>query len=1018
MLPKSLNKPLNAGITLIFIVLIGFYSFSKLPIAFLPEISRPTLTIQTTWPGHSAEQVMQKLIVPQETQLRGIPDLYEISSMAYAGLAEIVITFRYNTEINDSYMYALQAINRVSYRPTDALPTLIEKSGEMQRMAFLFVQAEKNNHQHIDDYQAVIDKHILPVIQSIEGVSHTKLMLASEDELQVEIDINALKKYDLTISDVIELLSANKITSLGSMKLGKHSYQLMFDAKYSINQLKNKPILSNRSASVVLADIASITRARSDRRHFVLQNGRPAIGIDIYKSKNANMLGALDLLYQKVDQLNSEAMPGYGLRIEKSFDPTVFIKRAINLISSNLVLGIFLAAIGLLLFSRNIRLIISIFFTIPVTLLAVFSALSLLGKSLNIISLAAIALATGIILDASIVVLSAIQNELKNQASITQAIEKGLNKVVKALLCSTLTSIVIFAPIFVIDSFEGQLFRDLALTLSLSIMFSLFVSLFLFPCLFRIAPSLLTEEIRFNWIKKLEARLVNFSLTISNRLWFLVSIFLLTIASFKFLLPEMDLLPPVKRDVVDNLLIMPKGQNLEQVEQNLGNLIHSRLAPHLNKQKKPYIKDYYLAISVDFSSLGVRPLIKSETEQLKQALTDNILKDLPGTEVVTYQAGIFGAMKSSRTVTVNLFSENIDLLNTAVSQTIEDITQLSPGLSAYASPTVKTDMPILTIKPDFKVLNQYQIPVSKVIEIIQTTGAGLHLGRISEAGRMLDVRVKVNSGENFESLLSLPIAGTPLSLRDLVSIDTGVTMSELMHVNFKNAISVTINVPDDKSIEQVSTVAQKVVKKVNQEILGSEGHAKLSGSSDLLATAIERLLSNLLFAAVVFFAILLVVFQRFDYSLMILLCLPVAFIGSLFGLQLSALFFPQQLDLLTMMGFLILIGLIVNNAILLVDAFITANASSAEEKIAIAFAQRLQPILMSTVTSIIGMLPLAILPGAGNELYRGLGVVLVGGMSVGGLILLIVIPGLLLFYDKHQVQFSLLTKNGQLRVSE
>ncbi len=1004
MLSQLLNKPLYAAVILFFIGFLGAISFWQLPISFLPDISRPTLTIQTTWPGYSADQVLEKIIVPQESELNGIPDRHEISSMAYPGFAETVITFRYNTELDDAYMNALQAIGRVAFRPADALPTTIEKSGEMHRMAFLFVQAsdpEKSlKKPHIDDYQAIIEKHILPEIQAVHGVSHTKLMLASEDELQITVDINALNKYGLIIADVVELLSLNKAMSLGAMNFGKHSYQLRFNGKYSIDTLLNKPILSPLSASVTLADIASVTRGRSDRRHFVLQNGKPAIGIDIYKSKDANMLAALEQLYDKVATLNQKTLPKYGLHIEKSFDPTVFIHRAINLISSNLLLGTLLSALGLALFTRNKTLIVTIFFTVPVTLLCVFTTLYLMGKSLNVISLAAIALSTGIILDASIVVLSAIRMELNKSQALLPAIEQGVKNVVGALLSSTLTSVVIFAPILIMNSFEGQLFEDLALTLSLSILFSLFVSIFLLPVVVKMLPQVLQPEAKFGWISKLEKQLIKFSLRVAGKPWFLLSVGLITMLSFKFLLPDMDLLPPVKRDVVDNLLIMPKGQNLNQLEHDLGEVIHARLAPHLNQQKAPFIKDYYLAVSVDFSSLGVRPLDKADTEALKAALANDILKDLPGIAVVTYQAGVFGAMKSSRTVTINLFSEDVALLQQATTTAKQKIAEALPGVGAHAAPSATADMPILTITPNFAALNQYQIPVSQVIEVLQMTGSGLHIGKISEAGKMLNVKVKVKSSDDFDQLLALPVSTSGLTLRDIVTIEAGVTVSEIMHVNFKRALSLTLNVPDDRSIEAVSLVAQQVVDQINNEIMQTAGHARLSGSTDVLAAATTRLLSNLAFAGIIFFFILLLLFQRIDYSLIILVCLPVAAIGSLFALQLAGLFYPQQLDVLTMMGFLILIGLIVNNAILFVDAFITAKGDS-QARITHAFEQRLLPILMSTVTSIIGMLPLALLPGAGNELYRGLGVVLVGGMSVGGLILLIVMPGLLLFHSQR-----------------
>lgn len=1008
------KNPLFGGIALLLIIIFGIVTLRHLPISLLPDLQRPNIVIETTWPGNSAISVMENIITQQEKELRGTPGLYEIESMAYPSFAQVSLSFNYATDLNDAYAYVQQAINRVRDKPVDALPSRIEKRGQTQRMAFVFVQETEPSGAEIDDYQAIIENQILPRLQSVSGISHTKLMLASEEELHIKVDFQKLNQYQVDIKQIVDLIVQNRDLSLGSLSIGKHSYQLTYRGRYPIERLMEKSVASPVSNSLRLSHIVDIERTRSPRRHFVIQNENPAIGIDIYKAKDANMLASLSALYAEIDQLNENVLAKQGLFIEKSFDPTVFIHRAIKLISSNLILGSLLSALILFLFVRQVKLTSSLFLTIPVTLLTVFILLFLMERSLNVISLAAIALATGIILDASIIVMDAIRAQYKTGGKISEAIVKGLDKVYTALLCSASTSVIIFLPLLFLQSFEGQLFEDLALTLTLAIAVSLFVSIFLFPLLLLYFPHWLGKKEATKKSNYLATHLAALTIKVTSKPWFIATTAVVTITGLLYMAPDFDLLPPVKRDVVDNLLIMPKGQDLDMLEQELGTVIKSRLAPHLNQQKQPYIKDYYLAVSPDFTSLGVRPFYREQTSELKQVLQQEILSDIPGLEVITYQAGIFGAMRSSRTVVINLFSADSNLLSQAATFAKKELQQLLPSAGVQSSPSLAGDMPVLSFQPNYEKLAQYGMTEQQLLNIVSIIGDGRFVGMFNDKGRILNVRLKLKNVTDIDQVLALPITTNGILLADLVEVKSSVVLSEVKHVNFQRAQTVMINVPDDMSVEKVSDVAKQVVARLNEEVFTLQGHAQISGANDVLAQALKKLFINLLFSVAVFLLILQLFFRKLKLSFSVLLTLPVAALGGMFTLWLSSLFVPQQLDVLTMIGFLILLGLVINNAILFVDAFIKSQAKTPEQAIEQAFQKRLQPILMTSCTSIIGMLPLALVPGAGNELYRGLGMVLVGGMSIGNMLLMLLLPGVLLLTNKSPNEKILLTPNKKL----
>ncbi|GAB4182664.1 MAG: efflux RND transporter permease subunit [Wenzhouxiangellaceae bacterium] len=1002
MLRQWFRAPLYGGLIGMVLAMLSLIAVIKLPVALLPDLSQPELTIETPWPGHNAEEVLLEIIDRQEHELRGLPYLQQITSTAYNYSGSVNLRFKYGTDMNDAYMYTLQALNRIPDLPADVRPAVIERSGERQRMAFVFLRTTHAERPDIDRYQSVLEKQILPLIQSVEGVSHTKIFLASEAELQVHIDLHKLNAYGLSLDDIIAAIGQNHDESLGALKIGKHQYQLAYQGKVSVDSLAQKVINSDTSVNYRLGDVATITQGRSQKRHFVLQNGYPAIGIDIYKTDKANLLESLDRLYEVIEQLNRTELSQLQLSIEKSFDATVFIRRAIELVSSNLILGSLLSGLLLIFFWRHATVVFVIFLTIPATIGLVLIVLYMSGHTLNVISLAAIALSSGVILDAAIVVSDAIQKQYSSCLDMHQAIVMGLKSVWRALVASTATSLVIFMPLLYLQGFEASLFSDLAIAMTLSIVFSLLVSVFFLPLIYKRWPSLLEQRRGQNWLASWSTILSNVSVDHVGRWPVLLAIFGGVIVAIFLLRPDMDLLPPVKRDVVDNILFFSGMNNLDVIEEEVGQTIVMRLAPHLKREKQPYINNYYLAVSPSFTSLGVRPLAKEDTRQLTELIRTEILSGLPGVEFLTYQAGIFGQLRSSRTVTILVYADDVAKAQQGAAAIKQFVLEQNPDLAVQVTPAASASVPQIMIQPRRDLLAINNVSEQTLRQLLQMSGSGLYLGRLNEYGGLLDIRLKTEGVHNVDGIKSLPVGRAGLQLADLVDFETRAMQSEIQKINFRLATSVTVNVPDHMSIESVSMLAQQAIDQVNGTLLQGREQARLSGSSDLLADALHNLMTMLAFSAILFFIILFLAYGSLANTIITILCLPLTFVGGLASLWLLRLFVPQQLDLLTMIGFMILSGLVINNAILFVEAYTVAYEGDPLQAVRQAYVKRMRPIVMSTTTTVIAIVPLALVPGAGNELYRGLGAVVAGGLLLGGLALLFVIPALLAAWHGRQ----------------
>jgi multidrug efflux pump subunit AcrB len=654
-------------------------------------------------------------------------------------------------------------------------------------------------------------------------------------------------------------------------------------------------------------------------------------------------------------------------------------------------------------FLRDTRATLLIATAIPVSLLATFIVLNLTGRSLNVISLAGLAFAVGMVLDAAIVVSENIVRLRERGEVPGVAALLGTGQVKGALLASTATTVAIFLPVLFLKDVEGQLFADLALTIAIAVTISLVVALTILPSVAGswLKPRKLTREHAPGW-SKITRLLMSLSATRVRRGALVSSLVALPLLITWLLFPQLDYLPPVKRDAVDAFLQLPPGANWDTKRDEVVATLVDRLEPYMKGEKQPALKNYYIWIFAGGGTIGARLQDQSRVGELEQIMRDEIMTGIPDFRGFASQGNLFGGFGGGRDIAVHLQSSEENGLATAAIGGQQHLMETFPGANVQTFPSPEMAEPELRIFPDDNRIGEVGWQRSAVANVIRTLGNGLWLGEYFDGESRMDIIMKANGWETPEQLATTPVmtpSGEVVPLGELVEIQRTTGPNQIRRVNGRRTVSLSVSPPENVSLETAVTRIRNEVEPGLQAAMPADGSIIYGGSADALQDAITIMSKNFMVALLILFMLMAGLFRSLKDSALVVMTIPLAGVGGIVALRALNLFTFQPMDLLTMIGFIILLGLVVNNAILLVDQTRQAerNGLGRDEAVEHALRIRLRPIFMSTFTSIFGLLPLLLLPGEGSVIYRGLAAAIVGGMAFSLFFTLLLLPCLLRF---------------------
>ncbi|MEE8370765.1 MAG: efflux RND transporter permease subunit, partial [Sphingomonadales bacterium] len=458
---KSLANPAAVAVCAAVVLLLGAITIFRLPVQLFPDITQPQITIQASWRAASPREIESEIVKPLEEVLQGIPGVEKMQAFANPGNAFIILQFALETDMNRSTLEVISRLNRLPPMPADSDPPVINfggfGGGASDTLIWFFAQSIEDGRLDQNAQRSFIEDVVAPRLEAIEGVSsvNTISWSGSGEELQIMFDPYKAAELGISMTQLASQVGRTSDVSGGFVDVGRRQYSLRFKGRYEPEQLAGLILDWRDGRPVTLGDIATISLSPGRVSGFGYQNGNRAFGVQILKTNDANVLETLDRVKAAVAEMNEGVIGAAGLRLEKSFDPSVFILRAISLLTNNLFIGMMLAIGILWWFLRQSRATLLIAMTIPLSLLGTFIVLDLAGRSVNVISLAGLAFATGMVLDAAIVVLENIVRLREKGVASARASEEGTKQVWGALLASTATTVAIFVPVMFLKDVEG-----------------------------------------------------------------------------------------------------------------------------------------------------------------------------------------------------------------------------------------------------------------------------------------------------------------------------------------------------------------------------------------------------------------------------------------------------------------------------------------------------------------------------------------------------------------------------------
>ena len=1016
----ALSNPVAVVVACILITIFGVISLSRLPIQMTPDIARPEISIWTPWRASAPNEIESEIIEPQEDVLRSIPGLLRMQSAANYGTGSINLQFEIGTDMNRALIEVMNRLNQVPRYPVDADEPVISLGGDNfdKVIAWWAITARPGNTRPVESYGDFIDDTVITRLERVAGVSRVGSFGGRPHEVRITFDPFKTANIGVDLTDVASQLGNNADVSAGLNEVGRREYTLRFSGKYDVEALGDLVLEWRGGRPILLRDVASVDMEMVDATNVLHQNGSASIALFVIPEAGVNVYEVMGDLKAAVADLAANELDRAELEIYQDADDTVYISESIGMVRNNLLLGITLAVVVLWWFLRKFRATLIVALSIPLSLLIAFLVLDYGGRTLNIISLAGLAFATGMVLDAAIVVLENIFRQREAGLEGDPASLRGVSQVWGALLASTATTVAIFMPVIFLQNEAGQLFADLAVTISAAVSASLLVAVTVLPTA---ASNWIKGEAiddhHKRWWRWVTSHIMTWTDT-PRRRWTWVTV--LTAAPLLvglLLLPSADYLPEGQKNFVMGFMVTPPGMGTQTAQDELVDVIDERLLPYLEGEKQPQMKSYFLGSAKAWGTfIGGEAVNDDEVDDLIRVFNTEIMTGFPDTFGFAGRDPIFGGSRGGRKIDIDLSAESFESLLDAGRAGFFAVMQALPEATIRPVPGLELAEPELRLIPDDRKIAEVGWNRSRVATAVRAMGDGAFLGEYFDGTRRYNVVMRAQSWYSPEELGALPVAtadGSVLTIGELTRVTRTAGPSNIRRIDRQRTLTLEVTPPPQMAMEEALDIIKEQVAPAIQASMPAGGTVKYRGTAEALDEALTSMSGSFLLAIVILYLLISALFRSFRDSLLVLMTIPMATVGGIVALRAVdlALFASggQQMDLLTMIGFVILLGLVVNNAILLVYRARDAEREGMSRRDAVesAVRLRLRPILMSTTTSIFGMLPLMLMPGAGTELYRGMAAVIVGGMLVSTLFTLILLPSLLRIHEERRPAASL-----------
>lgn len=1032
-----LEAPIKNGklltVIVLTIVVLGIAAAQRIPVQMIPDLDIRTISVVTGWPGATPQDVEKEILIEQERYLRSVPNMTRMESTADTGQANIEMEFPFGVDINETLIEVTNALSQVSSYPENVdQPTIRSSSFSENAFMYFAVASKQGNPLNLDMDMVTdfIDDDVRPRMERVRGVSEVQLRGGAERQVQITIDPAKLAQRGLSLTEVRDAIrERNRDTSAGDLDDGKRRYFIRTTGRFKDIESLNELTLAHRNnTDIKLKDVAEVKLDHYEVRHLAIVNDEAALMMAVKRESGSNVINIKRDMLKVVEEIRQEQLEPNGMTIKLIGDDVRYVQASVEKVASNLALGAILATLVLFLFLRSGRATLIGLMGMPICTIAAFIGLLAFDRTINVISLAGIAFAIGMTVDNTIVVLESIEQARRRGLDRIQAAITGVRDVWTAVLASSMTTVLVFAPVLFVQEEAGQLYSDIAIAISTAILASMLFALAVVPAacarvgfgderdhgddLAHPGPILRTVS----WLNG----------SAIKRFLCIVLIFSGTMIAGWYLMPPAEYLPEGEEPKAFSVMTAPPGYNLSEMEK-LGDEIrdHLRLALNADPSKYdngehqiPSLKYYFQRIMPGRVWVLSEPTRDQDIEPMMQALTD-LYKQYPGMRGFSHRGSII-ASNQGGTRAVNLDISGAD--QGSLYRTAENAMRRAESI--FGDPQIESepsalslDQPLIEVRPNWDRLAEIDMTADDFGYTVAALSDGAYVGEFFMEDDKIDMFIFSTAGQNqtLSDMSDLPIMtpqGTVLPLSALAEIRDTVDSDQLRRVDGRRTVTLSVIPPREIALETaVNRVRTQMLPEMQAAGEVDKGVSiSISGAADQLDATRESLSSNMVIAVILIYLLLVAIFSHWGYPLLILTTVPLGIAGGIVGLVavnssgalLNAFGLPaiiQPFDMITMLGFVILLGTVVNNPILIVEQTrknLQEAGTSVRLAVNRAVATRLRPILMSTATTVFGLAPLVFIPGAGTELYRGVGIVVLVGILCSMIVTLAFLPSLLI----------------------
>ncbi len=1014
----ALMRPIAMLMFILGLVVMGLQAYTHLPVDRFPSLNIPVVRVSEAWQGAAPEDVEQLILRPIEDAVSGINGVDSISSSATNGYGQVVIRFLDGIDTNAASIDVERSVNAIRGKlPADADPPSIFK---VDPSAFPVMNIAMTGLS-LDQLYTLGNDTVLPAIEAVNGVAQVTLVGGLQPEVEVQVDPGKLQGYGLSLLQVNQAIaSQNQGLPGGQINIGPEEFTTRTLGFYeNAEALKNLAIVSGPKGAVYLKDVANVVQTHAAQTRRQRFNGQEAVGLIITKQNNANALQVAKDLRGAVAKLKRRVPPGVNFAVVN--DTSLFTRAALDDVQRNLYLAVFLCAGVLLVFLHSLRNVFIVVLAIPTSIISTFLAMYALGFNLDMMTLMALALLIGILVDDSVVVLENINRHPGLGETPWTAAFKGRSEIGLAAIAITLTDVVVYLPVAFLTGVIGQLFREFGLTIVAATLFSLFISFTLTPML---ASRWLKGEslhatggwrpwMRFtNWWEDSYERLAQAYRALLT--WALahrptvvaigVSALLAAYAMVYFNVVGSEYAPQEDDSLYTVNVKMPAGTALSATSDALKKL-------EAGIKAMPETQTVFSSVGVGgggavgqsrYGQISVGLVDKSQRKRTIWQIVRQVRQvagSIPDMQITTsIPSALPGGFGSA--VDVDIIGPDINELAKLAGQ-VSDVVSKVPG-------TVELQNTALLAAPEWRATLNRQaatdlgITASDVSSALRTAVQGTVASQLRPEGQdQQDIRVMVQGGAHYtqEQLANLPMvsnAGQVVTLGQVANIQQVLSVGQINRQNRNRVVTVTANAVGRSSGDVMRDVTAGLKK-----MQVPPGYIYIFGNTSTnQSRAFAMLFGALGLSVVLVYMLMAALYESFVYPLSVLLSLPLALVGGIGGLWATG----QTVNIFSLIGMIMLMGLVAKNAILLVDYTNTlrARGMGRNEAIVEAGYVRLRPILMTTATVLLSMIPLALKVGSGAESRSPMAAVVLGGVFTSGVLTLVVVPAMYTYFDNLQ----------------